>query len=120
MTSKTCGRATSCDLVVEHQSVSGIHALIQLADDGLVYVQDHGSKKGTFLNRNDSWIRVRKVTLCIGDRIRLADTELPLEQLLAVFGHGSNARLEARHFPFRQRNSAARPQHKPRRNPETG
>jgi len=127
---KTCGREPSCDLVLEDSTLSRIHARIELADDGLVSINDAGSSNGTFLNRNDSWIRVRRVTLCIGDRVRFGDVEVPLEGITAVFGKGANIRLEARHFPIRHGKAVAMPLkgqvdhgsslHKPRRNPVTG
>lgn len=127
---KTCGRDPSCDLVLDDTTLSRWHATIELMDDGLVSVSDSGSSNGTFINRNDSWVRVRKVVLCIGDRIRFGDLEVPLEHLTAVFGKRANIRLEARHFPKRHGKSVARPvtadpDHgvsltKPRRDPATG
>lgn len=127
---KTCGREPSCELVLEHPTISRLHARIELADDGLVSVRDTGSQNGTFLNRNDKWIRVSKAILCIGDRIRFGDVEVPLEQLTTLFGKASGARLDARHFsPGRGIATAGHPggkaDHgpalkKPRRNPVTG
>lgn len=127
---RTCGREPTCDLVLEHSTLSRLHAQIELAADGLVSVYDVGSSNGTFLNRNDQWIRVRRATLCIGDRIRFGDIEVPLESLTAVFGKHARTRLEARHFPPRRGKAVARPLtgqvdhgpalHKPRRNPATG
>jgi pSer/pThr/pTyr-binding forkhead associated (FHA) protein len=127
---KTCGRETSCALVLEDSTVSRLHARIELADDGLVCVHDNESQNGTFLKRNDHWIRIRKAMLCIGDSIRFGDIEVSLDRLIAVFGQRSNARLEARHFPLRHGNKTARAVtgkpdhgpvlHKPRRNPSTG
>ncbi|MCP4048721.1 MAG: FHA domain-containing protein [Gammaproteobacteria bacterium] len=130
MQTKTCGRESSCDIVLENTGISPLHARIELADSGLVSVVDDESGNGTFLNRNDVWIRVRKVILCIGDRIRFGDVEVPIDRLLSVFGSESNARLEARHFAPRQVSSGATTfvKHhdhgpvlqKPRRNPKTG
>jgi len=130
MKSKTCGRETSCALVLEHSTVSRLHARIELADDGLVCVQDADSQNGTFLKRNEHWIRIRKVTLCIGDRIRFGDIEVSLDRLIAVFGQRSNARLEAQHFPLRHGKKTNKAftgkldhgpvMNKPRRNPSTG
>ena len=70
------------------------------------------------------------VVLCIGDRIRFGDCEVPLQHITAVFGRRSRARLEARHFPPRHSQvpvglragmkDTARDMHKPRRNPATG
>ncbi len=125
---KTCGRDTSCDISLDHSTVSSIHAHIELAADGLLCLRDADSANGTFLNRNDTWIRIRKVTLCIGDRIRCGDIEVPLQQLTAVFGNRSNARLEAKPFAVRHGHGRAitpLPDHepvlqRPRRNPLTG
>ena len=127
---KTCGRDSSCDLVLEHPTVSRVHARVELTEDGLVSLQDNDSRNGMYLNRNDTWIRARRITLCIGDRIRLGDIEVPLEQFTAVFGDRSRARLEARHFPLKRANNGTylfasgqgqEPSlQKPRRNPVTG
>ena len=127
---RTCGREPSCDLVLEDSTLSSLHARIELAENGLVFIHDAGSSNGTFVNRNDSWIRVRRVTLCIGDRVRFGDIEVPLERLTAVFGKRANIRLEARRFPIRHGKAVATPVkgqsdnesslHKPRRNPVTG
>lgn len=127
---KSCGRDPSCDLVVDDPALSRLHARVELADDGLVSINDAGSSNGTFVNRNDCWIRIRRVHLCIGDRIRFGDTEVPLERLTAVFGRRANIRLEARRFPVRRGKNVTVPPkgqaergpslHKPRRNPATG
>jgi pSer/pThr/pTyr-binding forkhead associated (FHA) protein len=107
-----------------------LHARIELADDGLVSIIDAGSSNGTFVNRNDCWIRVRKVHLCIGDRIRFGECDVPLERLTAVFGKRANIRLEAKRFPIRRGKTVSTPlekqaehgpaRNKPRRNPATG
>ena len=130
MDTRTCGRDPSCDLVLEHATLSRLHARIELADDGLVSIQDEGSSNGTFVNRNDKWIRIKRVTLCIGDRIRFGDVEVPLVSLTAIFGKRARTRLEARRFPPRQGKSGSKPLagqpdhgpllHKPKRNPATG
>jgi predicted component of type VI protein secretion system len=127
---KTCGRDPSCDLVLADSTLSRLHARIELAGDGLVSINDAGSSNGTFVNRNDSWIRARRVILCIGDRIRFGEIEVPLERLTAIFGKRANIRLEAGRFPIRRGKAVAMPlkgrpdqevsRHKPRRNPVTG
>jgi len=127
---KTCGRDKSCDLVLEDETLSRFHARIERTDDRLVSIIDTGSSNGTFINRNDHWIRVRRVTLCIADRIRFGDVEVPLERLTALFGKRASIRLEARRFPVRKGTSSARSTatqpdqgvslNKPRRNPVTG
>ena len=55
---RTCGREPTCDLVLEDVTLSRLHAHIELADDGLVTINDACSSNGTFVKRNDSWIRM--------------------------------------------------------------
>lgn len=127
---KTCGQAPSCDLVLDHPGVAAVHARLGVGADGLITLEDSGSENGTFLHRNDQWIRVRKVTLCVGDRIRFATQEVPLEQLTGVFGQQDKLRLESRHFSLKHggdgvRSYAGKGIHepllqKPRRNLATG
>lgn len=129
-THKTCGRDTANDLVLERPGVSRVHASIKLAQDGFIWVLDHSSGNGTFLQRCDTWLRVEKTMLCAGDRIRFADCEVPLEQLTGLFGAAQRVRLGERQFakPTRQIPAAMRDKlrdpgeqfAKPRRNPETG
>jgi hypothetical protein len=110
--------------------VSRFHARVELSADGHVSIVDTDSRNGVYLKRNDAWIRVKKVTLCIDDHIRFGEHDVPLEQLTALFGKRSNAKLAARHFSLRQgtrdvrsfaemfdSKSALR---KPKRNPVTG
>lgn len=130
MKTKTCGSDPSNALVLAHESVSGLHARIELNDDGRVCLNDTGSDHGSFLSRSDTWIRIMRVTLCIGDRIRFGDVEVPLERLIAVFGSDANARLEAKPVALRHtknvvqsfaRQSGQGPAlNRPRRNPTTG
>jgi len=126
---KTCGREPSCDLVLEDTTLSRLHARIELVTDGRVFINDADSSNGTFLNRNDSWIRIRRSMLCIGDRIRFGDIEVPLQRITGLFGKRAGIRLEAKRFPARhgkaKSRSSSQPDHgaslhKPRRNPVTG
>ncbi len=127
---KTAGREPTCDLVLEDPTVSRVHVKIELADDGHVFLLDADSSNGTFLQRNDGWIRVKRVSLCIGDRIRMGEKEVSLEHLTAVFGKRSKARLGPKHFSLRRRAKQgglsadwSEPEsllHKPRRNLVTG
>lgn len=130
MNDKTCGRDLSCDLVVEHPSVSRYHARVRLADDGLVWVEDSGSGNGTFLRRCDVWKRIGKANLCISDAIRFGEQEVPLEQLTALFAGQAKVRLGDRPFPLQaghigaslraNLNEGGEQLQKPRRNPATG
>ena len=120
MMEKTCGRDAGCDLVVEHETVSRIHARISLADDGIVWVQDNDSSNGTFLHRCEKWTQIGKASLCIGDGIRFGEYEVPLEDITALFSGETRVRLRARRFPFQVRTAPTEQLNKPRRNPATG
>jgi hypothetical protein len=57
----TVGRQPDCDLVLEHPSVSKMHAVLRWdAANKRCSVQDQGSTNGTFLNAS---VRVRKETM---------------------------------------------------------
>jgi len=90
---KTIGRASECNLVVDHESVSRLHANIEVTEEGYLAVQDALSSNGTFLHRNGRWIRARKVILGSQDRIRFGDHEVPLDHLIELFGSQSRVRL---------------------------
>jgi pSer/pThr/pTyr-binding forkhead associated (FHA) protein len=127
---KTIGQDKSCDIVLDDDTVSGIHARLDLADDGLISVSDAGSEHGVFLNRNAQWIRVKRVTLCSGDKISFGQLQVPLGQLVSVFGENSRARLERKQVVLdRIKTATGSSSHhaesganlqKPRRNPVTG
>lgn len=90
---KTIGRASECNLVLNHESVSRLHANIEVTKEGFLSVQDAHSSNGTFLHRNGRWIRTRKVTLGTQDRIRFGDHEVPLDSLVGLFGQRAQVRL---------------------------
>eukprot|EP00040_Diaphanoeca_grandis_P020528 m.109226 g.109226 ORF g.109226 m.109226 type:complete len:539 (+) comp27935_c0_seq1:268-1884(+) len=46
------GRLPNCDIVMEHESASRYHAILQCGDDGHVYIYDLGSTHGTKINKN--------------------------------------------------------------------
>lgn len=127
---RTCGRDPGCDLVLDHPTLSRLHARLELAADGLVWVHDERSSNGTFINRNGDWVQIGKAMLCTGDLIRFGDLEVPLAELTAVFGRHATIRLGAQRFRIKPargtaRPSAGQPDHgpllnKPRRNPVTG
>ena len=126
MTTKTIGSWNQCDLVVEGDKVAHIHAQLHLASDGYLTLLDAGSEHGTFLQRNEQWIRVMKVELGSRDGIRLGDTEVALARLLELFGE--HVRLRDHHAlrvpaHLAERLAAAGTRvllERPKRNPATG
>ena len=90
---KTIGRARNSDLVLDHDSVSRLHARAEVTGEGYLAVQDSGSHNGTWLRRNGNWIRARKVILGSQDRIRFGELEVPLEDLVGLFASSLPVRL---------------------------
>ncbi|MCU0990520.1 MAG: FHA domain-containing protein [Xanthomonadales bacterium] len=90
---RTIGRDPGCHVVLQHGSVSRVHATAWLTPEGYLAVQDADSSNGTFLHRNGRWIRVRKVILGTQDRIRFGEQELELERLVGFFGRHGRVRL---------------------------
>ncbi len=127
---RTIGRAADCDIVLDHGSVSRLHATVQPTADGYLAVVDAGSSNGTYLQRNGHWIRVQRVILGTQDRIRFGDQELPLERLVGLFGQRERIRLREGYwvrgkplFFDHLTAESARPRvvlENPRRNPLTG
>jgi pSer/pThr/pTyr-binding forkhead associated (FHA) protein len=90
---KSIGRDTQCDIVLNHESVSRLHAHIHVTEEGFLAVHDANSRMGTFLNRNQRWIRIKKVILGTEDRIRFGELEVTLEKLVAAFSGHPKVRL---------------------------
>jgi len=128
MKTRTIGSSNQCDLVLEGEEVSPIHAQVHLDKDGFLTVLDAGSEHGTFLQRNKQWIRVLKVELGSSDRIRCGETEVELNRLVDLFGERVRVQLRdnralSMSAIMAERLAALKPKvtfERPRRNPETG
>lgn len=68
------GRTESCNLIVNNDSVSAIHAVMEIFDDRAV-IYDMNSTNGTYVN--DDKIIVKE--LRVGDFFRLADVEFEFQ-----------------------------------------
>ena len=64
------GRTESCDVTVNHEAISAVHAVMEIFDDRAV-LYDMNSTNGTYIN--DDKIIVKE--LHVGDFFRLADVE---------------------------------------------
>ena len=125
---KTIGSWSECDLVVEDDSVSPVHAQAQLTAEGYLVVLDAGSEQGTFLNRNDQWISVVRVELGTLDRIRFGQQEIALDRLAGLFGERVRVQLRDRRnlrMPLMMADRLAANERRvvlerPKRNPATG
>jgi pSer/pThr/pTyr-binding forkhead associated (FHA) protein len=92
------GRGADCDMVLDHPSVSRLHATVQATPEGYLAVADADSSNGTFLHRNGRWIRIRKVILGTEDRVRFGEHEVKVRGLVELFGQQDRIRLREGYF----------------------
>ena len=69
----TIGRDPSCDIVVDDEYASLVHASVTQRDDGSLWLEDEGSINGVWHNGARAWSPVR---VNHGDRIKLGRTEV--------------------------------------------
>ncbi len=73
---KTLGRATRADFIVDEALVSRLQCRFTAGVDGSLEVQDLGSTNGTFVNGK----RVKKSKLEPGDRVRIGRVEFEVSE----------------------------------------
>jgi pSer/pThr/pTyr-binding forkhead associated (FHA) protein len=66
------GRNPDNDIVVTDREASRVHALIEQGDDGRYYVQDLGSRNGTFVN-GTRLEGAERIPIGLQDRVQVAD-----------------------------------------------
>ena len=70
------GRLSSAHLCLEDEKVSRIHAVIDVGQDGAMFVTDMGSVEGTYINGK----RVTKSPLTFGDQIKVGATIIHVQE----------------------------------------
>src|SRR5262245_61923693 len=73
------GRLSSAHLCLEDEKVSRIHAVIDVGQDGAMFVTDMGSVEGTYVNGK----RVTKAPLAFGDEIKVGNTTIQVHETAA-------------------------------------
>ncbi|HEY3382821.1 MAG TPA: FHA domain-containing protein [Vicinamibacterales bacterium] len=73
---KTMGRATRADFILDAALVSRVHCRFIAGDAGTLEVEDLKSTNGTFVNDR----RVKRAPLEAGDRVRVGRMELVVER----------------------------------------
>ena len=96
----TVGRGTVADIVIDHASISRVHAILTLTPKGTVEVEDAGSSNGTIV-RGKKLTEGQRVTVTIGEAIELGQAIMIVHGAVAanrprrLWSHGDfEARLE--------------------------
>ena len=89
----TIGKNPTCDLTVEGNSVTGLHAQARLDGGRFLWIRDENSPGGTYLKRHEKWVRIRLIAVCAGDLLRFGHTEVTIEQITQSFGNDADVRL---------------------------
>lgn len=90
--SRLVGRGDACQIRLPYDDVSARHAILTKRPDGSIYIEDCGSRNGTFVNGE----RIMSRVLNRGDRVTITrnhslDWESVFPQV-AVQGHGGNGK----------------------------
>ena len=72
----TIGRANDADLTIPELSVSRLHARLTLSPEGVLEIEDLGSRNGVRINGH----KVTKAALRVGDTIRLGTTTMIIDR----------------------------------------
>jgi pSer/pThr/pTyr-binding forkhead associated (FHA) protein len=126
----TIGKNATCDLQLDHPTVSGLHAQARLDPSRFLWVRDESSARGMFLKRHDRWVRARLVAVCAGDLLRFGDVEVTIDQITSQYDDDVDVRLAPTPAPslfdertgrYTLRNKDDEPTlNTPTRNPDTG
>ena len=77
----TVGRGRECDVRMEDDSVSRVHAEVERLSGGRLHVTDRRSTNGTFVLAGGGWRRIRQRTIAPGDRVRFGAYALTGDEL---------------------------------------
>jgi len=90
----TVGRANTCDILIAHDSVSRIHAEVELLDGDRLRVRDLQSQNGTVLVRQGREFPVTQEVVFLNDTLRFGEVALAAREVIEVL------KTAARQVPF--------------------
>ena len=68
------GKVPSAHLRIDHESISRMHAILEMDPKGVVHLIDLGSTRGTFVNGQ----KINKAEIHSGDTIQLGDATIEI------------------------------------------
>jgi pSer/pThr/pTyr-binding forkhead associated (FHA) protein len=88
MRTLTIGRTRSTDIQLEDDSVSRLHARLEIDSEGGLVLVDKGSSNGTFLWHQGSWKRVTRARVEQSSRLRFGAVESSVLDLIGDLAVG--------------------------------
>lgn len=76
------GRADSCDVCLDEQTVSAVHAELVLTDSKKLFLNDCGSEHGTYVFRSKQWAPITQDFIHPDEWVRFGDLEVSGTDLL--------------------------------------
>ena len=114
MTTKlVIGRDPSCDVPIAHDSVSRVHAEVELAPDGQLFVADCRSRNGTFVMEGSVSRRVTQATVPGNGVLRFGEVDIPARDLLGRLAQPEAAGPPPSRFTRCRRDGAVVPEGRP-------
>lgn len=80
----TVGRANTCDILIAHDSVSRIHAEVELLDGDRLRVRDLQSQNGTVIIRQGREFPVTQEVVFLNDTLRFGEVALAAKEVIEV------------------------------------
>ena len=78
----TVGRDLAAAIVLQHETVSRVHAELIPVSDGRIYVTDCASTSGTFIHEGGQWHQLSQDFVSAGERLRFGEVEVSVQHLL--------------------------------------
>ena len=90
----TVGRDPSAAIVLQHETVSRVHAELVPVTDGQIYITDCASTSGTFIDEGGRWHEISQSFVGAGGRLRFGEVEVSVQRLLVDISRLSAAKGE--------------------------
>lgn len=78
----TIGRGRGCDLVIMHESLSRLHAELEMLKDGSLLLTDCHSTNGTHLQTPEGEVPVSQELVSPGDTLRFGEKSVSVKEIL--------------------------------------
>ena len=84
------GRDKSCDVWLDEESVSAVHAELIITDDKQLFLNDCASKHGTFVYRSRQWEPLRQDFIQVDEWLRFGNARMQAGDILLHLRSGES------------------------------